>query len=611
MDIAPVYELRTRLRAAMIAGTNLLSEDFRLKKAAEGFSALSAASPVFTKINAMTEKLLSDNSPESLLDTITLVDAVITTLGTSEVKGELEALPDNGNSSVIVNAPYSQLSTVLDALTTSGGGQYNAFMEVKNNNPELLNDYRVKSALVKGLGASYAELAAEVAHTLMNMGKEMLPLLKRDFDPNGKKEMLMRVRVIENLGGAEENDFYLEQLENAEKDVRKALIYALRHDEGNIDKLIELTKTEKGKAKTAALYALASFDSEKAAAFIEEYAKKKPVEVIELMEQVSSEWSSKLTARLIDELLVDDKGNKITLSQAANIDKVKLKSKTDFWHLNSAMFGKFGADIEKLYREFDNKDRIIPMDVRLGDAILETGDESLKALALELNAKSKMKGQYIYSEAIVRLLGNEDCSKWFEEQIRAIYKKELLGSAAIFNTPIIKAIMLIELKDGKFVLTQKHYNSITEQWLPTVFIPAEYPIRESLIDIFIKYPTVQFDGKIASWADPEDKECCKKLTDVFIEHALSKTFGSAVSLTYLSKFGVSNIKGLALKYCKYHHDYNKWAFQGFFNVLPGDNEYKLAEAHEVIELWRSGKLKTIMSENDINNFAEWAETRFA
>ncbi len=32
MDIAPLYELKTRLRAAAIAGTNLISEDFRLKR---------------------------------------------------------------------------------------------------------------------------------------------------------------------------------------------------------------------------------------------------------------------------------------------------------------------------------------------------------------------------------------------------------------------------------------------------------------------------------------------------------------------------------------------------------------------------------------------------
>ncbi|MDE7193818.1 MAG: hypothetical protein K2O14_07595, partial [Oscillospiraceae bacterium] len=170
MDIAPVYELKARLRAAAIAGTNLLSEDFRLKKAAESFAPLAKASPVFAKINEMTEKLMSDGSPENLLDTITLVDAVITTLGTVEVQGEIEDIPAAGGGTAIVNAPYSQLSAVLGALTESGGGQYNTFMEVKEEHPELLNDYRVKPALVKGLGASYSELADEVAKTIGNMG---------------------------------------------------------------------------------------------------------------------------------------------------------------------------------------------------------------------------------------------------------------------------------------------------------------------------------------------------------------------------------------------------------------------------------------------------------
>ncbi|MDE6031055.1 MAG: hypothetical protein K2G32_05480, partial [Oscillospiraceae bacterium] len=90
MDIAPVYELRDRLRAAAIAGTNLISEDFRLKKAADSFAPLAKASPVFARINEMTAKLLRDGSPENLLDTITLVDAVITTLGTVDIQGELE-----------------------------------------------------------------------------------------------------------------------------------------------------------------------------------------------------------------------------------------------------------------------------------------------------------------------------------------------------------------------------------------------------------------------------------------------------------------------------------------------------------------------------------------
>lgn len=331
MDITPIYELKTRLRAAAIAGANLLSEDFRLKKAAESFAPLAASSPVFAKINEMTGKLIESGSPADLLDTITLVDAVITTLGVcGGVSGDLEPLGVSGNSTAIVNAPYSQLSAIIDALTTSGSGNFNTIITARKETPELFNDYRVKPALIKGLGASYGELADTAANILKGMGKEIIPLVKKDFDPKGKKEMVRRLNVIEEICGAEENDFYLEQLENSEKDVRKALIYALRHDEKNIDRLIELTKTEKGKLKTAALAALASFDCEKAAEFFNEYAKKKPVEVIDIMQDVSSEWSSGLTARLIDQLLVDDKGNKITLSQAADVKNVKLKSKTGF-----------------------------------------------------------------------------------------------------------------------------------------------------------------------------------------------------------------------------------------------------------------------------------------
>ena len=251
MDITPIYELKTRLRAAMIAGTNLISEDFRLKKAAENLAPLAASSPVFAKINAMTQKLLEEKSPESLLDTITLVDSVLTTPGTTEVKGELESLPDNGISSVVVSAPHSQLSTVIDALTMPGSGQFNRIVEMRENTPEIFRDYRVKPALIKGLDASYSELANTVEDIIKDIGKEMIPLVKKNFDPKGKKEMVRRLNIIEELCGAEENNFYLEQLENSERDVRKALIYVLRHDEKNIDKLIELTQAENGGSRRA------------------------------------------------------------------------------------------------------------------------------------------------------------------------------------------------------------------------------------------------------------------------------------------------------------------------------------------------------------------------
>ncbi|MDE7249995.1 MAG: hypothetical protein K2N82_08930, partial [Lachnospiraceae bacterium] len=173
MNTELIYELQDRLRAACIAGTNLLSEDFRLRRAFEAFKPLETASPVFAKVGELTEKLLSpdcQNQQGALLDTITLVDAVICTLGTVDVKGEVETAgiinAEESAGSLIINAPYSTLKELLEALTTSGGGHYGYVCDTHENNPELFRDYRVKYALVQALGASYAELADKVEQWL-------------------------------------------------------------------------------------------------------------------------------------------------------------------------------------------------------------------------------------------------------------------------------------------------------------------------------------------------------------------------------------------------------------------------------------------------------------
>lgn len=614
MDITPIFELRSRLRAAMIAGTNLLPEDFRLKKAAENFSALSGASPVFAKINAMTEKLLADNSPERLLDTITLVDAVITTLGTSEVKGELEDLPDNGVSSVIVNAPYSQLSAVIDALTSTGGGQYNTILTARKETPELFNDYRVKPALVKGLGASYAELADAVEEILKEMGKEVIPLVKRDFDPKGKKEMIRRLHIIEELCGAEENEFYLEQLDSAEKDIRKALIYALRHDEGNIDRLIELTKTEKGKLKTTALSALISFDCERVEEFFNEYAKKKPAEVIEVLAKVSSEWTSKLTARLINECLVDDKGSKITLSQAADIGKVKLKAKTRFWDMNSALWGKFGTEIEELYRGFRcgcGTPAAAGMDMRLEETILATDNDGLKALAVELNNAPETKGLYISAETATRLLSKDDCSEWLAQQITSEYTEREQNKKSVCDSGLFKTLQKIFFKDGKYYLVNRCYDPINDGWIINSPREISQPLNGAVSDALMKCPCWEYDRLLGDWIDPNDKEYCEKVGLHFCGRlkSFSGTGSSDISLWcgFIKRCGLSNVKNLAVDYFKNIKDkcYTSWV-QSVVQNIPGDDEYKREEVSAILDIARKKKYDWFNSEE----FEEWANARF-
>lgn len=612
MDITPIYELKTRLRAAMIAGTNLISDDFRLKKAAENLAPLAASSPVFAKISAMTQKLLEEKSPESLLDTITLVDSVLTTLGTTEVKGELESLPDNGISSISVTAPYSQLSTVIDALTMPGSGQFNRIVEIRENTPEIFRDYRIKPALIKGLDASYSELANTVEDIIKDIGKEMLPLVKKGFDPKGKKEAVRRVHIIEELCGAEENDFYLKQLENSESDVRKALIFALRHDEKNIDKLIELTKTEKGKLKTAALAALASFDCEKSVDFFEEYAKKKPVDVLKIISRKSSKWTSELTARLIDTLLVDDKGNKITLSQSAGKD-VKLNTKATFFDLNSALWGKWGADIEKIYREYEDKQWYKQMSVRLGDSIIVTKDKSLMALAIELNNKPKLKGDYDYAETVARFLSDEDCTEWLKNKVHELKLKSAVNKKAVFESDITRVLKLMRYDNGGYVMRIAYFNDVTgdasDQW-QFMSVPVAQDMK-AVTDILLKNPSEYYNAVIAEWIDPNDKELCKKIGEYFCDNIrhFNGTGSSDINLwcRCIGKCGLSNVKDLAADYFKNikGKSYTNWV-KTIVAAVPGDDKYRLEEARSIIEAAQKKKYDWF----DIAEFEEWANSSY-
>ena len=90
MNLQALYDLKERLEHAAIAGTALLQEDFRLRRAVEALAPLAKANPVFAKISVGTMALL--NSPETersakLLDVLSLVDAVVYTQGTTNISG--------------------------------------------------------------------------------------------------------------------------------------------------------------------------------------------------------------------------------------------------------------------------------------------------------------------------------------------------------------------------------------------------------------------------------------------------------------------------------------------------------------------------------------------
>lgn len=266
MNIEPLYELKERLNTSMVAGISLMSEDFRFKRAVEQIEPLTKAAPIFAKIYQGALHILEvplEQRANALLDELALLDAVLVTQAAAGIDGEIEAIPIEIEKKVITDAPYSKAAPAVEALSTTGGGHYSFLINLHQESPESFQDFRLRTALVNGLGASYTDLAAEVEEWLSEEDESILPYVKQGFRGDGKKEMVRRIHVVENIAGAKENDWYLAMLDTAKKEVREALIYALRHEKKNEELLMNLIKTEKGNAKKAAIWALTRMDSEK------------------------------------------------------------------------------------------------------------------------------------------------------------------------------------------------------------------------------------------------------------------------------------------------------------------------------------------------------------
>lgn len=269
MNLQPFYELRERLYTAANAGVNLITEDFRLQRAVSAAEPFAKASPVFAKLDQMLKKMMSPECTDRawmLLDILALLDAVLTTQGSNGIEGELENIGCHDREEEFFehykNIPASILRPLKEAMTGTGSGRYNIIEETHNTYPEVFDDARIQELMVKGLGDSYAELSALYKTWLKEKGNEIIPLLKNGFDPSGKREMVYRIEIIAAIAGEKENDFYLSQLPESKKEVKEALIEALHFKSSNAQTILNLIKTEKGKAKASAQWASGFMDTE-------------------------------------------------------------------------------------------------------------------------------------------------------------------------------------------------------------------------------------------------------------------------------------------------------------------------------------------------------------
>lgn len=643
MDITPIYNLQTRLRAAAIAGVNLLQEDFRIKRVAEELKPLEGASPVFAKLGQQLAVLLSTECPNpamTLLDTIALTDAVICTLGTVEVKGEIKDIEvEQILCEYIVNAPCSQIRGLMEALTTSGSGNYALVRDLHETNPEIFKDYRVKHALVQALGASYAELADMVKDWLCKEDKTILPLLKKDFDPKGKKEMVRRLQVIEAIAGAEENDFFIAQLAEAEKEVRLELINALRYEQSNIDRLIDMTKTEKGKNKQMVLRILAYMDDDKVYAVFKKMAEKKPAEVCSYLLPSTTDTASRLVSELCEQQL---NGVAAIPDDTKVTDEIKEKLST----LNrcmEALVGKYGkavcdcyrkilaqknvferfgtTDAQKyvLYSSFAVKERRVDLCLEeligsyIAQSLLIKNDDMLKAFATELyeNAgQNEEKNHFLPAVVVVKLLAGEDCADWFDEQIKGKNKLfQKMNKRALEDIEKILNYFMRDTDNTQNYSIYGAYDHMDYQDSCKYFHRSiELPNAKNIKEWMMKHGSKTMDEILNRWIDKTDKEECFRCGEYFYKRALV-TEDNRDYLSYMKNCGWNKCEGLGVKFLQRRNgtDY-WWAIYNYLTALPGDEQAVNAELRVVADLVKLGKVK-MKDKDTADRLLNWINER--
>ena len=296
MNFEPLYELKNRLENVAVVGINLAKDDFRLQRAVEQVKEYSTVAKVFKQIYDMGQKLISTDDEDKcdiFLDLLALLDAVLCTQATTysrEKPQEIKSIAKNKD--FYKELHYSELSPLIYAFTQEGGGRLNVIEDAIDNNSEIFDDFRLKSYMINGLSDKYSEIVDRITRELRKQRKEIIPLLKDGFDPQGKREMLARLDIISHIGKENENDFYKYCIENGSKEIKEFAIGALKYSQDNIDYILDLTKTEKGKLKNKAFEVLSYMNDRRAEKEWDKFFKKKPLENIEYLRGTDQQWAT-------------------------------------------------------------------------------------------------------------------------------------------------------------------------------------------------------------------------------------------------------------------------------------------------------------------------------
>ena len=491
MNFEPLYELKNRLENVAIVGINLAKDDFRLKRAIEQIKEYSTAAKVFKQIYDMGSSLISPNDEDKcdlFLDLLALLDAVLCTQATTYSGDKAQEIKTVAkNKDFYKELHYSELSPLVYALTETGSGRYEIIEDTIENNSKLFNDFRVKAYMIHGLSDKYSEISYMITEELKKQTKEIVPLLKDGFDPQGKREMIYRLDIITSLCKEEENDFYKYCIENGSKEIKEIAIGALKYSQDNIDYILDLTKIEKGRLKNKAFEALSYMSDDRAAKEWDKFFKKKPFENILYLQNTNQQWAIDYLTNYIEDYV-----------EKLKEEDTKKEVGVEVSSLCMMTFKKRTSKLLSLYKELYPYNRYEIKRI-LDYYIVSKLDKEIINLVKELS--EKYEGEFLQEEFLISLIKDKpeiaykNFSKYLgvgksQKEIKDLFSnfflgkhsrtKELAKIQEDFRT-IFNVILRIEYKEESkeyilcwqdiddYALMEVKINGFDKKWYDIIF----------------------------------------------------------------------------------------------------------------------------------------------
>ena len=617
MNFEPLYELKNRLENVAVVGINLVKDDFRLKRAVEQVKEYSTAAKVFKQIYDMGNSLINTNDEDKcdlFLDLLALLDAVLCTQATTysgDKPQEINTIAKNKD--YYKELHYSELSPLIYAFTETGGGRLNIIIDSFKTNPEIMKDFRVKTYMIHGLSDKYSEISDRMVEELKKQGKEVIPLLKDGFNPQGKREMISRLEIIASICKEEENDFYKYCIENGSKEMKENAISELKYCQDNIDYILDLIKTEKGTVKNKAYVSLLWMNDSRAEKEWDKFFKKKPFDNIYSFQFTNQQWVIDYLNNFIKEYIVELKNKTLKTAEERRIVEGEVAK------ICSVSFNKEINKNLDYYRELYPYNKYEVKRI-LSYYIVANLNKEITELIKELS--KKYEGEFLEQEFLISLIKDkpETVYKNFSQYAGAGKNKEEIkglfeGFFAGKSSRKKEELKIQEnFRDIFQVILRMNYDEENKEYIlewPNMLTGDPISIKlngfdKKWYDIIFNSNSDQmgnwqyystYNGNFRCLYNPDIKGLKEKFAEFYYNIILNRTpYGSDIE--FLNKLGWTNYKDFLIGKMNVGKDiylisYRISHISYFLNNVPISEEELKNQIEELLEKYKNLQKSTI------------------